>query len=133
MAKAIPYDYRVKIVKRMKQGEKASDLSEEMGYSESGIKKIWRLYKEKGEQAYYNNYSNCGHAKSYDMAIRQAAEQVRDNMQGGNYVHSKLRQKYPLQRIPSSRTLQRWWVKQGTNRKKGRPAEYEKKVESSSS
>lgn len=129
MGKAIPYDYRVKIVERMQKGETASELSREMGYSLSGIKKIWRLYQKEGDQAFYNKYSNCGQSKTYDASIQGYAKEIRDNMQGGYYVHSKLVQKYPDQKLPSARTLQRWWVKEGTNRKKGRPTDYEKKVE----
>ena len=129
MGKAIPYDYRVKIVERMKMGEKASVLSEELGYSEGGIKKIWYTYKKEGALAYQTKYANCGRNTIYPASIREAVEGVRDNMQGAGYVHSKLKQRNPERCIPSERTLQRWWVTQGSNRKKGRPADVEKKVE----
>lgn len=133
MGKAIPYDNRVKIILRLKEGEKAKALAAEMGYSESGIKKLWYKYKEEGIKAYENKYGNCGSKSQYGMEVRSKVAELRDNMQGGCYVRSKLEQKYPKISIPCERTLQRWWVKEGTNRAKGRPNDYEKKVESNSS
>ena len=132
MGKAISYDNRVKIISRIKNGEKAKDLAIEMGYSESGVRKLWNNYKRIGEKAYENNYSNSGQRSNYGSKVRAAVKELRDNQQGGCYVRSKLQQKYPDLAIPSERTLQRWWVKEGTNRTKGRPNEYEKKMESDS-
>ena len=40
MGKAIPYDYRLKIGERIKSGESYDTISQEMGYSKSGIKKV---------------------------------------------------------------------------------------------
>lgn len=130
MGKAIPYDYRVKIIARMKLGEQAKDLANEMGYSEGGVKKIWYAYKKRGKSAFKNNYSNCGRMSIYNATVRQKVKEIRDNSQGGGYVRSKLEQKFPNQIAPSERTLQRWWLAEGTNRKKGKPTASEKKVES---
>ena len=40
MGKAIPYSIRLIIVSRLSSGESISDLSSELGYSLSGIRKI---------------------------------------------------------------------------------------------
>ena len=101
-----------------------------MGYSESGIRKIWYGYQKEGKKIYENKYGNCGPKSDYRITVRAAIKEIRDNEQGAYYVHSKLKQKYPKLAIPSARTIQRWWVKEGTNRTKGRPREYEKKMES---
>jgi len=63
----------------------------------------------------------------YDSKIRASIKEIRDNEQGSTYVRSKLLQKHPNMTIPSARTIQRWWVKEGTNREKGRPMDCEKK------
>ena len=130
MGQAIPYDIRVKIISRLKTGEKADSLAKEFGYTESGIKKLWYKYKKEGAAAYKNNYGNCGQKSRYSSKLRSLVKELRDNEQGACYICSKLAQKYPDIAIPSERTLQRWWVKAGTNRRKGRPKDYEKKVES---
>lgn len=129
MAKAIPYDNRVRIIMRLKEGEKTKDLAMEMGYSQSGIRKLWYNYKKEGTSAYENKYNKCGRKSEYRGLVRKKVKELRDNRQGGCYIYSKLKQKYPELAIPSARTLQRWWVKEGSNRPKGRPGDYEKKVE----
>lgn len=133
MGKAIPYDYRVKMIERIKNGEEIESIAEDLGYSSSGIRKIWRSYKKEGEESLKTKYKNCGRPSSYTDLTVKLVEEVRDNSQGGSYVRSKLEQIYPDMKAPSERTLQRWWVKQGTNRQRGRPTIHEKKMESKSS
>lgn len=130
MGKSIPYDYRVRIVKRVQSGSSYKELSKEFGYSESGIKKIWYTYKKVGEKAFKTNYENGGRPKVYDQGVRNLVKTIRDNQQGGAYVRSKLEQHHSevLEKIPHERTLQRWWKADGTSRSKGRPNTKEKKV-----
>lgn len=127
MGKAIPYDNRVKIVERMQSGETAEDLSEELGYSVGGIKKIWYNFLKEGPDSFETKYSNCGIKPYYGKEIRGVVKEIRDNKQGGSYVRSKIIQKHPELEVPSERTLQRWWVSERTNRAKGRPVKKEKK------
>ena len=121
MGKAIPYDFRVKIIERIQEGESYHILAQEMGYSESGVKKIWYAFKKYGEASLCNKYKNCGRNPLYTTSVHDAIKEIRDNKQGGGYVRSKLEQKYPHLAIPSERTLQRWWVSAGTSNEKGRP------------
>ncbi|MEM6404667.1 MAG: helix-turn-helix domain-containing protein [Cyanobacteria bacterium P01_D01_bin.116] len=127
MGKAIPYDYRVKIVQRIKSGQSYQEVSQAFGYSESGIKKLWYSYKKPGETVLQTKYSNCGSSSPYGEAVRNKVAELRDNEQGSTYIYSKLKEKYPQLPTPSARTLNRWWVKEQTNRPKGRPKEEEKK------
>lgn len=127
MGQAIPYDYRIKIVKKIESGQSYQETAEEFGYSKSGIKKIWYAYKKEGESSFITKYSNCGRTSPYQEEIRDKVDEIRDNQQGGTYVYSKLKAKYPDLPIPSVRTLTRWWSKEQTNRPKGRPREAEKK------
>jgi len=129
MGKPIPYDYRVKIVKRRKSGETYKSIAEDFNLSESGVKKIWYAYQKVGEAAYNADYSNCGHSTIYKEDTHELINEIRDNQQGGNYVRSKLLMKHPDKKIPCARTIQRLWNKQGTARAKGRPTDREKKVE----
>lgn len=128
MASPIPYDVRVKIVERMRSNSSIKELAKEFGYSISGVRKIWKQYEQKGESAYHTNYSKCGCHSIYGQQIRELVKKVRDNRQGANYVSSKLQFKYPNRPSPSARTLQRWWVKEESNRSSGRIPEEEKKL-----
>jgi len=127
MASPIPYDVRVKIIERMRSTGSIKELANEFGYSVSGVRKIWKHYQLKGESAYHTNYSNCGSRSIYGQEVRGLVKKIRDNKQGANYVSSKLLIKYPKILSPSPRTLQRWWVKEESNRSQGRIPDDEKK------
>jgi len=129
MGKVICYDIRVKIVQRRKSGESYKQIAKDFRLSESGVKKIWYRYEKIGNKAYLPDYSNCGRPEAYQTDIYAAADEVRDNAQGAAYVHSKLLMEHEQSKVPSIRTLQRKWVKQGTQRSKGKPSDREKKVE----
>lgn len=128
MGKAIPYAYREKIVARRKEGESYKSISSALGYSESGVKKIWYKYQKEGESCFKTGYNNCGRKSAYGTTVRDAVAKLRDNQQGSDYIYSKLLVTHPQLAIPSARTLRRWWVKEQTNRKQGKPTETEKKV-----
>lgn len=128
MGKALSYAIRQKIISRKENGQIFKQISKELGCSESGVKKIWYGYKKEGNKVLITNYSNCGRKSTYPQSVHSAVEVIRDNKQGSNYVHSKLLKDYPELSTPSSRTLTRWWKKQGSNRKPGRPRASEKKA-----
>lgn len=138
MGKSIPYSYRLEIVNRRKTGVSYATIAKELGYSISGIRKIWYNYQKNGEASLETNYKNCGRTRIYSKEIEHLVNEVRDNQQGGAYVRSKLEQliltgdkrteALSISDIPHERTLQRWWQKSGTNRKKGKPSNEEKKV-----
>jgi len=127
MGKALSYAIREKIILRREKGQPFKQISTDLACSESGVKKIWYAYKKQGKDCLSNNYANCGKKSTYPETVRSAVSLIRDNQQGANYVHSKLLKDYPNLRIPSVRTLTRWWKKEGTNRERGRPRTTEKK------
>jgi len=128
MAAPIPYEIRVKIVDRMRSDGSIKELAEEFGYSVAGVRKIWKQYQSEGEACFQTKYSNCGRIPVYGKAVRRLVNCIRDNQQGANYVSSKLLSKYPESPSPHPRTLQRWWVKEESNRSKGRITDKEKKL-----
>lgn len=126
MPSALPFDVRKKIVSRRKSGQTFKQIAKDLGCSESGAKKIMGLYKQEGEQAYKNKYSNCGRFSPYGEEIREEIKDIRDNRQGGDYVYSKLVNLHPDKDVPSARTMTNWWQQEGTNRERGRPTDQEK-------
>jgi len=130
MGRAISYDERVKIVERVQSGDSYEAIALDINRSIAGVKKIWYAYKKQGASAFKTTYSNCGRSSEYDQAIRDDLNDLRDNGQGADYVHSKFLSKYPDRKAPHPRTLNRWWQESGTSRPKGRPSTEEKKVES---
>lgn len=128
MGQAISFTHRQKIVQRRQRGETYSKIAEAYGFSVSGVKKIWYDFQNRGEDAFKTNYSNSGRPSPYSSEIRKKVSEIRDNEQGGNYVASKFRQRYPDLTGPSARTLQRWWAQSGTANPQGRPKEEIKKT-----
>ena len=127
MGKALSYAVREKIIFRREKGQSFREISDSLGCSESGTKKIWYAYKKQGLTALSNNYSQCGGSSKFTQAVHEAVNEIRDNNQGASYVYSKLAKDYSHLTIPKARTLGRWWKKQGTNRQRGRPVSSEKK------
>jgi len=128
MASFIPYDLRKLIVTRRKSGITYKKIQEEIGYSISGIKKIWYQYQQQGASSYTPKYMNCGRKSDYSQAVHDAISTIRTGEQGAPFVYSMLKLRYPDLPRPHIRTIQRWWERQEINRPKGRPSESEKKI-----
>lgn len=127
MGKAIAYEIRVKIIALKQKGYSSKSIASRFSLSESGVNKIIRRHQKEGEAAFLTRYSNCGRTSTYTEAVRTEIEKIRDNGQGAYYVRSKMIMEETISCIPSTRTIQRWWAKEQTNRPKGRPKETEKK------
>jgi len=118
MGKPIPYDYRVKIVRDRESGKPFAQIAQEVGYSMSGVKKIWRQFKTQGESGLGFNYHKCGRRSPYDEKIHDLIDSIKDGDQGAPFVRSILAYQNPDLRIPHERTIQRWWKSKGANRPK---------------
>lgn len=127
MASPIPYDLRKQIIKLRKSGLTYPSISKEVGYSLSGVKKIWYQYQKIGDTCLETQYNNCGRKSDFDQSVHDAIAEIRTGEQGASYVYSMLKVRYPKMKRPSIRTIQTWWEKSSTNRPKGRPSESEKK------
>jgi transposase len=128
MGKAISYDHRKKIVADYQSGKTYSEISEGLGYSINGVRKIWYAYQKQGELSFNTSYKSCGTTSKYDSPIREAVKKIKTGEQGATFVYSMLKVKNPELNSPSVRTLQRWWKKENISRSKGKPKKYEKKI-----
>jgi len=129
MGSSIPYNYRKLIVAKRKSGKSYTEISQELGYSISGIKKIWYAYQKLGEASYSTNYKNCGRKSPFDKSVKDSITKIRTGQQGAPFVFSKLHKDYPHKRIPSIRTLQSWWQTKKVSCPKGRPSNEKKKMD----
>ena len=118
---------RVKIVARKQKGQSTESIAALFKLSKSGVDKILRQHKKEGDAAFHTRYANCGRTSKYSNQVRTTIATIRDNGQGAYYVRSKMVMQDVTSSIPSTRTIQRWWAKEETNRPKGRPKGTEKK------
>lgn len=119
MPSAISFAKRQKIIQRRQGGQAFQQIAQDLGLSKSGVKKIWYAYRKVGAAALENQYGKAERPSLFDDQVRQRIEALRDNNQGADYIVSKYRNKYPDEKCPSARTLQRWWKKQGSNLPRG--------------
>ncbi len=112
---------------RRQLGATYKEIQQEIGYSISGIKKIWYQYQEQGDLCLTTKYENCGRKSQYSQCVHDAIAAIRTGDQGASFVYSMLKLKYPDLPRPHMRTIQSWWEQQEVNRPRGRPQESEKK------
>lgn len=128
MAQFIPYDHRKQIISKRESGITYQKIHQELGYSISGLKKIWYQYQREGVTSFSTKYENCGRKSPYSQEVQDAIAEIRTGEQGAPFVYSMLKVKHPKLDRPHIRTIQRWWEKQEINRPKGRPSKSEKKI-----
>ena len=118
MGKPIPYACRVKIVRDRQSGKSYNQIALELGYSLSGVKKIWHQFQTHGEAGLALNYHKCGRRSPYSEKIHELIDSIKDGDQGAPFIRSVLEYQNPDLPIPHERTIQRWWKSQGANRPK---------------
>jgi len=128
MGQSIPYDFRKKIIAERQSGKTYSKISEELGYSLSGVKKIWYAYQKEGELSLKPKYFNSGRKSPFDKEVRDSVSAIKTGKQGAPFVYSMFKKKHEGLKAPSIRTLQRWWETSDKKRSRGRPPEKEKKL-----
>ena len=128
MGRPIPFDYRKLIIKRKNAGQTFSEIAQHLGYSLSGIKKVWYNYQRYGSSSLQTNYKNCGRKPSYTDSTYDLIDKLRNAQQGASYIYSKFQLQHPDESVPCIRTIQRYWASKKANRPKGRPCKREKKL-----
>lgn len=128
MGRAIPYDYRRKIVRERLEGKSFEEITANLGFPATvrGVRKIYARYEARGEDGFQTDFKKNGRREQYiDQEMWAAIEALREGKQrGANYIFS-LRCSQG-QTTPSERTMQRKWKSLGTNRPKGGAKKREK-------
>lgn len=120
MASPIPYDIRIKIIERRQSGKTFQQIAEEFGYSDRGIKKIWKRFQDHGQTGLKTSYAKSGRPSLCDQSLWNLIDQVRHGDQGAPYIRSVLLERFPDRVIPHERTIQRWLKARGLNRPRGK-------------
>lgn len=123
MGKAIPHDYRKKIVRERQKGKTYPQIVEELGYPITvlGARKIYKAFEKEGEAGLLTGWSRSGRRPVYDQSVKDRVNELRRGTRGAPYIHSVLVSQGGATAVPSERTIQQWWRSAGTNRpKKGK-------------
>lgn len=106
---------RREIVQRHQQGEALCHIAEALQLSIWGVRKIWRQYRDWGEEGLAIRYPNSGPRgpRSTRLIYRAALWLKRRHPRwGAGLIRIILQERYPSQRLPHQRTLQRWFRQQ---------------------
>jgi hypothetical protein len=110
---------RLAIVQRHQRGETLHSISAELGLSYETTKHIWQHWKQTGSvEPNYERAKQRG-TRQYQSVYAQAVEMKRAHPRWGAQLIRLELQAYHREKLPSVRTLQRWFRQAGVNRSAG--------------
>lgn len=116
MPSPIPLSTRQEIIRRKAQGETLSQIADTLNRSYWSVRQIFRRHRDAGEAGLHVKYSQCGcpGPTSRNVVYRAARYlRYRHRAWGAGLIRVLLQERYPSTKIPSERTLQRWFKAQG--------------------
>lgn len=115
-----PISIRERIVEEKLLGKTLLAISEEQSISYSTVRRIWNRYKEGGFENIKPRYSNCGskRPKSYRMYRRSLWLKRFHPSWGAPYILTLIGIKYPSEKLPHVRTVQKWFQSKHYSRPK---------------
>ena len=125
---------REQIIKEKEDGKTLVQISEELSISYSTVQRIWGLYKKGGKENLQFRYSNCGlkRPKFYRIYRLSIWLKRKHPTWGAPYIYTILSERYPNEKRPTNRTLQKWFRKKGLSKpriiRKEEPVEKVKSV-----
>lgn len=102
---------REQIVREKLSGKTLIAISEAYSISYSTVRRIWKKYEEGGFENIKPGYSNCGPKRPiYYRMYRRSIWLKRHHLTwGAPYILTLIAQKYPTEKLPSVRTVQKWF------------------------
>lgn len=114
MPKPIPVAKRRQIVERHQQGESLKQIAEDLSMAYASVRNVWGLYRREGRIE--PNYGACGRrgVQASRRVYRAALWLKREHPTwGAPLIGQLIRDKWPDEAMPSARTLQRWFRREG--------------------
>jgi transposase len=120
---AIEIYVREQIIAEKKLGKTLITICEENGLSYKTVKRIWASYKKDGIEGIKPKYFNCGpklprYYKIYRISIFLKKKYSAYCEWGAPYICCLLSKRFPNEKMPNVRTMQKWFVQNGLNKPK---------------
>ena len=112
MPRAIPAALRQEVVRRREAGESSPLIAAALGLQVRTVRALWQRYRTGGAPALALGYARCGRrGPRFPPAVVAAALALKQTHPswGAGLARLELAQALPDQRLPSARTLERWW------------------------
>lgn len=116
MPLAVSMAKRHQVIKLFDSGKPMSEISVSLGLSYGTVRQLCKNYEAHGLAGLAPKYENCGSsAPKYEALIYRAVRCLRTWHEGwgAGRIQALLAQKYPGKALPSTRTIQRWFRRNG--------------------
>lgn len=113
---AIAVPIRQQMIEQRQQGASIAQIAQALQYSYWSVRTIVRRYRKRGESGLIADYQNCGvKGIHFDKRVYRGALWLKRHHRGwgGGIIRVLLQERWGEQRIPSERTLQRWYKQHG--------------------
>jgi len=118
MPKPIAVTIRQQIVERHQQGQSLGQIATDLRMPYSSVRNVWSVYRRTGRIA--PDYQACGRRGSRaSKRIQRAAVWLKraHPKWGAPLIRVLLQQKWPQERLPHERSLQRWFRASGVGQR----------------
>jgi len=107
---------RLLVVEQHLQGHSLAEIARTHKLSYATVRALWQRFKVRGRDGLAPDYSHCGRpGPRCDDRIYRAARYLKflHRQWGAPLIRLKLEQRYGSENLPSVRTLQRWFKREG--------------------
>ena len=110
-------EIRRQIVNRHEEGETLKAISESLNLSYNTVRKIWSHWRKHGQLSPNYEQAKQKGTREYPVVYEEAIDMKRQHPRwGAQLIRLELGVAYPTEKLPSVRTLQRWFKQAGVNR-----------------
>ncbi|MBE9063249.1 helix-turn-helix domain-containing protein [cf. Phormidesmis sp. LEGE 11477] len=116
MPSAIAVPIRENIIERREQGETIAKIADALGLSYWSVRTLVRRHRDYGTDGIAPDYANCGNSSihSSQKVYRSALWLKRHHPSwGAGLILVLLKERWHTLKMPSERTLQRWFKREG--------------------
>ncbi|HEY9886408.1 MAG TPA: helix-turn-helix domain-containing protein [Vampirovibrionales bacterium] len=129
---AVALHLRQKVVSLRQSGQSFVQISEALNLSYPTTRRIWQAFTKNGIEGLKPKYHNCGPQKPKYAKLQRIALMLKRNYPrwGAGYILTILEERYPNAKMPSERSLQKWFKDHKLNRPRSKkPIEKAPEVE----
>lgn len=130
MPSAIAVPIRKKIIEYRQQGETIAHIADTLKQSYWSVRNLVRRYRDHGLSGLTPNYKNCGASTTrHSQRVYRGALWLKRHHPdwGAGLILVLLKERWPTSKMPTERTLQRWFKAKGLTRQANRRLPSEKR------
>lgn len=128
---ALPLHQRLKVIEAKQLGKSFIKISQELNISYSTVRRIWKNFKQNGKEGLKPQYHNCGPKGPKYAKFQRVALMLKKKYSewGADFILTIFEDRYSDEKLPSVRTIHKWFKDHKLNRpRRQKPEEEEQEV-----